>query len=46
MQSVSSVPDWGAQRDRRIALRWFALIGRVKLCFSFVRRFQLEAGWF
>src|ERR1700691_607515 len=33
MQSVSSVPDWAAQRDRRIALHWFALIGRVKLSF-------------
>jgi hypothetical protein len=37
MQSVSSVPDWAAQRDRRVALHWFALIGRVKLGFSFVR---------
>ena len=36
----------GGPRDRRVALGWFALIGRVKLGFSFVRRFQLEAGKF
>ena len=46
MQSVSSVLAWAAQRDRRIALHWFALIGRVKLGFSCVRRLQLEAGKF
>ena len=36
MQSVNSVPDWAALRDRCVALRWFALVGRVKLGFSFV----------
>jgi hypothetical protein len=46
MQSVSCVLDWAAQRDRRVALCWFALIGRVKLGFSFVQRLQLEAGKF
>jgi len=29
-----------------VAVGWFALIGRVKLGFSFVRRLQLEAGKF
>src|ERR1700723_1302932 len=33
MQSVSSVPDCAAQRNRRTALHWFALIGTVKLGF-------------
>ena len=38
MQSASSVLDWAAQRDRCVEPEWFALIGRVKLGFSFVRR--------
>jgi hypothetical protein len=46
MQSVSSVLDWAALRDCCVELEWFALIGRVKLGFSFVRRLQLEAGEF
>jgi len=46
MQSLSSVLDWVAQRDRRDAFHWFVLTGRVKLGFSFVKRLQLEAGKF
>jgi hypothetical protein len=46
MQSASSVLDWAAQRDCCVEPEWFALIGRVKLGFSFVRRLQPEAGKF
>src|ERR1700692_1180852 len=37
MQSVSSVLGWAALRDCCVELEWFALIGRVKLGFSFVK---------
>ena len=46
MQSVSSVLDWAALRDCCVEPEWFALIDRVKLGFSFVRRLQPEAGKF
>jgi hypothetical protein len=46
MQSVSSALDWAALRDCSVELGWFALIGRVTLGFSFMRRMQPEAGRF